>query len=171
MYFGSTQRKFEAYQSVAESIFDEIVSGRAKTSCEKGREFMSREYSYSKFKLGVGGLLKAVESPGSVKKINPRELRFNLSPWVRSWEQDTGRIISDYAHVELSDDLNQILGRVLGYRPAQISKRFLRSIEEPMSELFRIGVLSLSAEHGNAVRLAKLSSPLKLAGNHFRSSK
>ena len=155
MYFGPVEKKFNAFKCVAELIFEEVTTGRAKKSCKSGQLYMKREYSNANFSVRMKALLKTVENPNLIKKLSLPDLRFKLAPWVRNREKSTGRIISDYVHTELSNDWNELFDLVLSKRPSDLCKKTRRKIEEPMSQLFRRGILTLSTEFGDAVRFNK----------------
>jgi hypothetical protein len=74
---------------------------------------------------------------------------------VRSWDRRTGTIVSDYGHRILPEESAKMLDAVLGQRPSAFAGRALKAIESPMSEMFREGVLTLSAGPSDMIRLPR----------------
>ena len=66
-----------------------------------------------------------------------------------------GPVISDYLSTQLPPRENTLVKEILNQPGAQIPRKYLRRDRETVLDLFRLGILSLTADLGPLVRLPR----------------
>ena len=141
MVFG----KSSEYRYIAELIHNNNNNFQSiLDDCKKGREYIQKNYGVKNFKTKFINMLDVLEKTKRNEDGEPYDLFFCLSPFVRSWNEKTGRIISDIGNHELTEDGNNLLKEILNKKIDNIFSPSEAEIREHVDSLIYKGILSIT---------------------------
>jgi hypothetical protein len=153
MWIGPAPHRFAAFKPVADRIFRDASTGVGASEVRRWQSEINTRYSFEAFDCALFQMIERTRNPRRLAKLELSRLRLTLGPLVRSWSRRDGRVVSDYVHLRLTRQQNEILGGALGRTIANLRASPAR-FRETLHELFRFGVVTWSAPFGPHVRLA-----------------
>jgi hypothetical protein len=155
LQFGDGRTRARALSVIATAIVHDIVSGSGSKACSDGRRFIREHYNYEAFRNSLEQVLAGLNSPRKVPRLALESLEVQLGPLVRRWNPQNGRVISDYVSTQLPLRENTLVKKILSLPASQIQKIFSQRDQDTILDLFRLGILSMTAKIGAIVRLPR----------------
>ena len=146
MAFGTKKNRARAYQKISHSILNDIISGKGEKDCKRGKVEIARRYSKAQFEKGLSLSLKSMQQPEQVPVTKIKDLIVTLSPLVRQWDAESGKVISDNQNLELPLHCSSLIKKALGQSEPWLQEKLKR--DSTLHVLFELGVLSLAPPNG-----------------------
>lgn len=138
MAFGSVRD----YLTVARRIQADLVAGQ-EDACARGRCFISKEHNRATFNEDLATAVKSLDDLAG--EISFEELQVGYSPTVRSFNPQSGRVVSDHRNLELDQELVRLIQEVIGSSATWVRRHCSTRFTE-LTYLFHHGVLCLQRD-------------------------
>ncbi len=130
------------YNRVAQQILEDLDSGHSSVDCDKGAAYIAMHHSRVEFEHDLNLALATLDQEITQPEVEFKDTVFDLSPLVRWWNPDSGRVISDHRNLTLDGRLSDLVANVCGMGPDQLGKIDCE-LARDLDYLFHSGVLQL----------------------------